>query len=200
MANYGFNFRSTSGFIVDPSGTTYVASGAYAYPQTRNGITFGWTTNSFSFRDRDNTINPRVAGFALIDPSSPQTFRVDLPSAGQYDIGCAMGDASNAQDIQYIEIFDNTTSLLVMQSPAGTTAFNYYYDIGGTQYPSDAAWFSGQVFRRLTFASTTLFAVIGKSGVGVNHCFAHLDVNSVSGGGGGGGGGSSGGQIIQGTF
>ena len=179
MATYGFNFRATSAYVTDAANTTYSIGDTYA--QTRNGITFGWTGSPGvpTTRNRSTSVNVRVAGINFTAAASPLTFRVDLPATGQYSIGCAMGDATNAQSTQYIEIFDNATSLYSMTS-GSTPGVNQYYDINGTLHTSDTNWFSNQTFQTLTFATTTLFVVIGKSGVGTNHTIAHLSVSDVT--------------------
>lgn len=91
MATYGFNFRATSGYVTDPANTTY--SIGDTYPQTRNGITFGWTGSPAAptTRNRSTTVNAKVAGINFAAAASPLTFRIDLPAAGSYDIGCALG-------------------------------------------------------------------------------------------------------------
>lgn len=177
MANYGFDFRQTSAYVTDPAGNTY--SIADAYPQTRNGITFGWLSAP-SGRDRSTSVNPRVAGMNFTAAASPKTFQITLPASGTYQIGCAMGDAISIQGVQYIEIFDNTTSLYSMTSAAGP-GVNQYYDINGNLWTSDSAWFTNQTFQTLTFSTTTLKITIGKSGVGSNHALAHIDVNQTGG-------------------
>lgn len=178
MASYGFNFRATSAYVTDPSGTTY--SIGDTYPQTRNGITFGWTGSPGvpTTRNRSTSVNARVAGINFTPSTTPLTFKIDLPASGQYSVGCAMGDATNAQSTQYIEIFDDSTSLYSMTSSGGP-GVNQYYDINGTLHTSDSNWFSNQTYQNLTFSTTTMLVVIGKSGVGSNHTLAHLSISDV---------------------
>src|SRR5271157_2715224 len=89
----GFDFRNTKAFVSDPSGSTYVLP-TLAYPTTVNGVTFGWA-NTFLVegRDRNATLDPRLAGVNLVTNGSPATFYVDLPSAGTYNVALALGDA-----------------------------------------------------------------------------------------------------------
>lgn len=175
MANYGFNFRASSGYVTDPAGTTYIL--VQAYPQTRNGITFGWTssTGALNSRDRSTGVNARVAG--IMFPDSVGTFRVDLPAAGTYNIGCAIGDAAFDQGNQYIEIFDGAASLWSMQTSVGPGA-NQFYDVNGNLLTSDSDWFTNQTFKQLTFSGTILNVNVGKSGFG--GIIAHLDVNQAA--------------------
>jgi hypothetical protein len=179
MASYGFNFRNAAAYVTDPVGTTY--SIGTAYPETRNGITFGWTVTNASRSDRSLSVDPRVAGINhLPSGSAPRIFRVQLPAPGVYDVGAAMGDAGSIQLVQYIEIYDNTTSLWIMQSAAGTGVVNRYYDLNGTLHTSDVNFFANQTLKRLTFASTTMFAHVGKVGVGTTHTIAHLSITEVT--------------------
>src|SRR5271165_4650423 len=89
----GFDFRNTSNFVSDPPGDTYVLP-TMMYPTTVNGLTFGWTNiNLVQGRDRNNGLDPRLAGVNLATNGMPATFYVDLPTAGTYNLSLAMGDA-----------------------------------------------------------------------------------------------------------
>lgn len=180
MTTYGIDFRSTSGFVTDPANNTYSLS--EAYPTTRGGLTFGWiVSQAGNARDRLNTNDARIAGMVFFTASNAESFRIDLPATGSYDVGCAMGDPSNAQGVQYIEIFDNTTSLVSMQSAAGTSA-NQFYDLSGV-LRTQASFFANQVLSNVTFSTTTMKVKIGKAAVGSSHCLSHLDINQSGGGG-----------------
>ena len=174
MSNYGFNFRATSGYVTDPAGTTY--SIGDAYPQTRNGITFGWTTAPTGVRDRSTTVDHRLAGVCFEGSNNTATFQVDLPAAGTYNIGCADGDAGFNGVGGIITIFDNTTQKYQITENASTAG--QWEDINGTNFTSDTAFFAGQAFQMITF-STTTFKMTFQSGS--NGFFAHLDINAVAG-------------------
>jgi hypothetical protein len=69
-----------------------------AYPATMNGVTYGWVDNTtVQGRDRDDSLDPRLAEINFVSNGSPATFYVDLPSAGTYNLSLAMGDASYQQ-------------------------------------------------------------------------------------------------------
>src|SRR5271165_2886814 len=93
----GFDFRNTKGFVTDPSGDTYVLPSTL-YPTSFNGTTYGWVkTTPVQGRDRNASLDPRLAGINFVTNGSPGTFYVDLPSAGTYNLSLAMGDAGYQQ-------------------------------------------------------------------------------------------------------
>ena len=74
-------------------GDTYVLP-TTKYPTTVNGVTFGWVKTSLvQARDRNNKLDPRLAGVNFANNGSPATFNVDLPSPGTYNLSLALGDA-----------------------------------------------------------------------------------------------------------
>src|SRR5687768_1145992 len=109
----GINFRSSSGYVSNPVGTTHCTVGAELYPQTRGGLTFGWTVSiGGNGRDRSTSIDARLAGihFKTDVTGSPIVFRIDLPSSGSVDIYTGLGDAGASNNF-FLEVMDNTTSL-----------------------------------------------------------------------------------------
>src|SRR5271169_4524190 len=93
----GFDFRNTASFVTDPSGDTYVLPST-AYPTTGSGVTYGWVkTSPVQARDRNASLDPRLAGINFVSNGSPATFYVDLPSAGTYSLSLALGDAGYQQ-------------------------------------------------------------------------------------------------------
>ena len=164
--NVAFDFRATSGFVTDPSYATYVLSST-AYPTTRtvNGMsaTFGIETGTCSSRDRDNTIDPRLAGMCFTAGSSTYTFRVDLPATGLYTINAAFGDANNGQVVcaalqDGSTTFASTTNLSVINF--ADAAFNLW---------STPNWPSNNVAVTHTFTSTIFRVTMGSvSATGVS--------------------------------
>ncbi|MDO8742766.1 MAG: Ig-like domain-containing protein [bacterium] len=156
----GFNFRATGGFVTDGTNETY-SIGA-AYPETRNGVTFGWSSKapSFDVRDRSTAPDRRLAGLNFTDDSGTQSvFRVDLPSAGTYTINLALGDYSYSDGYSYAQILDNTTVLATMDAATGPT-YSTYNDATGVNRTA-ANWPSQNVSITKTFASTVLYIKIG---------------------------------------
>jgi hypothetical protein len=86
---YGFNFRSSDAgdFAgIDGAGQSPVTP-ADLYPTVfSNGLTGGWvedTAGDLQGRNRDHTLDPRLAGTSYLDSGSGTVnFRVDLPAEG----------------------------------------------------------------------------------------------------------------------
>lgn len=179
MSSIGINFRSTAGYVTDPAGTTYCIGDTY--PTTRGGWTFGWVSGSgpgSNLRDRNNSIDPRLAGINFHSGSFTLKFRIDLPASGSYNVRCAMGDAG-AQNGTELTIFDNTTSLGELVTNHLPNSGNFY-DATNTVY-SAANWPGSNSAASLTFSTTTFFATINSS-----YSFetiAHLYVEQAAGGG-----------------
>src|SRR5208283_506460 len=127
----GFDFRNTKGFVADPSGDTYVLPSTL-YPTSFNGTTYGWVkTAPVQGRDRNASLDPRLAGINFVTNGSPGTFYVDVPSAGSYDISLAMGDAGYQQCwVQcQVQFFDGATLLTTVSG--GSIPIAYFYDATG---------------------------------------------------------------------
>src|SRR5271165_5922446 len=156
----GFDFRNTSNFVTDPPGDTYVLPST-TYPTTVNGVTFGWTnSNLVQGRDRDNTIDPRLAGVNLATNGSPATFYVDLPASGNYNLTLALGDAGyQACWVQcQVQFLDGSTVLSTLT--LGPENLGYFYDATGQDW-SAAAWPTSNVSQQVTLAGTQLTVVVG---------------------------------------
>jgi len=114
MPDHGFNFRRTSAFVTDGADDTFVIRAIgynEQYPITRDGVTFGWTTQIDTSRDRDATVDVRLAGVHFSYSSVRRDFRVDLAGlngAGEYIITAGFGDSYQAVTT-YSQMLDNTT-------------------------------------------------------------------------------------------
>jgi hypothetical protein len=158
MANYGINFRSTSGYVTDGSGETY--SLGEAYPTTRGGLTFGWDSDRTSAsRDRNAGNDRRMAGIIFLSNGfgSVATFRIDLPSTGDWIIRAAFGDATNAQT-QYVSFRDNATTFASFSNVDSNS--NEFIDASGV-LRTHAAWPGSNASISHTFGSTSFFIDIG---------------------------------------
>ena len=179
----GFNFRKTSAYVADGADETYVLGDSEGdYPITRNGVTFGWgESTDVGSDDRNSGIDRRLAGINYtIQTTKVCPFLVDLPSSGDYTIRLAEGDYGSAQGNQWVEFFDNTTSLFTVNNTAVAQAT--YYDATNTNY-STANWPGNNTAVQKTFATTTFKMVIGKAtGTGYT-VIAHLFISQVAGGG-----------------
>lgn len=181
----GFNFRATSGYVTDGTDQTYVLA-TESYPQSRNGVTFGWSTAPLDSRDRTtgSPNNPRLSGInfsANAAGTTPGVFRVDLPATGKFDLYMAFGDSDNGQAID-AEWADNASYTTVANN--GGTIANSYFDATGAlrtaaQWVADSTLGGTKVSP--TFASQILnIRVGGLTAIGSSSCVAHLFVSQVA--------------------
>ena len=175
----GFDFRATSGFVVDPANCTFVIGDNY--PTTRNGVTFGWTSpNSGQMADRNSGIDARLAGINYNgNANAPLSFRIDLPSPGAYTITLAIGDASAGQTDQHVVVKDNNTTLRTIDFPTGYPS-DQFADAVGNLWTSDAAWVSSNVKDTQTFATTTFIISLGANNADATATtLAHIFLSQV---------------------
>ena len=158
----GFDFRSSAGFVGDPPGDTD-ALASTAYPTTFNGINFGWANVSLiQSRDRNNQIDPRLAGMNFAYNGSPGLFYVDLPASGTYNLSLALGDAgyqSCSVGCQ-IQFLDGSTILSTLTKTGNGSA--YFYDAQGNNW-SAAKWPANNLSLEVAIAGTRLTMVLGSN-------------------------------------
>lgn len=180
MAYYGINFRADSAYVTDGAGETYTIGAAY--PETRGGITFGYSSgaNFSGSRDRDNTNDRRIAGLVYsLNSSAADVFQVDLPEgAGTYDIAIALGDAASARGNQLLLIKDGSTTLATI-GPTSTSAADRFIDATGVER-TDAAWPGSMALLRLTFSGSVMNLHIGNGGGGDVTCMCHVGWTKVA--------------------
>ena len=178
----GFNFRSTSGYVTDGAGQTYVLK-TDSYPTTRDTFTFGWDAAPSNDRDRDATADVRLAGINYQANASPEAvLRVDLDATGDHDIHLACGDTASAQYDQYVQFRDGTTAFATIDKTE-TIAQDNYYDATGTKY-SEANWPGSETAISHTFSSTILRVAVSRDSSGSsNSVITHLRVVETGGGG-----------------
>jgi hypothetical protein len=156
----GFDFRSTSSFVTDPPGDTYVLP-TTTYPTTANGVTYGWVkTLLVHGRNRSTSDDPRLAGINFVANGSPATFYVDLPSAGTYNLSLALGDAGWQEcsvECQ-VQFLDGSTVLATVTG--GPIGAGYFYDAQGGRWPA-AAWPANNVSQQITLTGTRLTMTVG---------------------------------------
>lgn len=172
-----FNFRATSGYVADGTDETYVTGDTY--PTTRATFTFGWTTSlSDGTRDRDNSVDRRLAGVNKTANTSQKDFKVDLPATGNYTICLALGDATNDYTTgpQYVQILDNTTPLFTINDTGGTVG-GHFDDATGVDRTS-AAWPGSNACRVETFTTTTLILRLGDGSGADQSSIAHLSITA----------------------
>jgi hypothetical protein len=174
------NFRSTSEFLADEKGETYLetSNGAINYPLTRyvRGLarTFGKLSSAGGGRDRNGTIDRRLGGECLtIDGTADVEIQVDLPAPGLYEIWLVGGnyDGSFSTAPNTFRIKDNNTAIWEITSSPGS---NRGHDLIGST--SDATGLAAALNQerspvRLLFRTTILKVLVvhqGTTGV-INH-------------------------------
>ncbi len=176
----GFDFRASAGLVTDPPGDTYVIYST-VYPTTGTLTTYGWSyTANFVTRDRNNSIDPRLAGVNYVTNGSPQAFYVDLPAPGTYNVALAMGDAGNPQCTVrcQIQFLDGENVLATLNT--GPTNLGYFYDMQGNNW-SESQWPAMNVSQQLTLTGTQLTVLLGTSQyTGDNTPIAYLGLTQVS--------------------
>jgi hypothetical protein len=158
----GFDFRHTTTFVTDPSGSTYVLA-TTAYPTRGNGITYGWVNTSLvQGRDRNAKLDPRLAGVNLATNGSPATFYVDLPSSGTYNLSLAMGDAGYQECWVQCQIQFLDGNKVLATVTRGSINLGYFYDANGNTW-SAAVWPASNVSQQVTLTGTRLTVIVGTS-------------------------------------
>lgn len=180
----GFNFRSTTAYVTADGTNEHVvrspsevnATNAAQYPTTDtiggDSVTYGWVAANVGTRDRNNTLDRRMAGCHLNENNGTDDFKIDLPAVGSYTIRLASGDPSNGQTTK-VELFDNTSSLGVLCSTA-TSAADRFRDAVDAEY-SSANWPASNTSVTKTFATTTCIFRIG-TGSAVTGFLAHIQI------------------------
>jgi len=177
-----FDFRNTPGYVNDLSGNNYVLP-TTGYPTRSNsGYSFGWVKTSLvQGRDRNASLDPRLAGINYINNGSTATFYADLPSAGAYSLSLAMGDAGYQAcwGQCQIQFLDGNTLLATVTG--GATNMGYFYDAQGKNW-SAAAWPTNSLNQQVTLSGTRLTVVVGTTkATGDNTPIAFLGVTQVAG-------------------
>lgn len=165
----GFNVRETAVYVTDGADETY-SLGA-AYPETRNGVTFGWDSDhTADTRNRNAGTDRRLAG--TLPTSTTFTFRVDLPAPGWYLVGLAIGDFSNAEPSAVAKVFDGANLLFTV---SGATEIEQFIDASGV-IRTAAGWPAQHVTRMVWVVGTILSVSIG---YGSSTGLAHLSVTQT---------------------
>ncbi len=117
-----------------------LASAVLDYPVSFGGTTIGWEDSNANgnSRDRDNTLDVRLAGCMIEGAGATSNFRIDLPTAGTYSIQVALGDAYGAHANMQLTIKDDTTTKVTISG--STLGANQWFGADNVLYTSSAAW------------------------------------------------------------
>lgn len=165
MVDIGINFRASAGFVTDGTNETYCRGQSDLYPITRAMFTFGWNNFVDMERDITSTGDRRLAGVCkYTNNAGVQTWRLDLPVAGTYDISMALG-REYFTTVNYVTLQDNVTNLFTIS--ALSVSSGNYGDANGTIHTT-ANWPTTHTKRRVTFASTTARLLLSQGGADTN--------------------------------
>ena len=159
----GFNFRSTAGFVTDPSYAVPVLVETYPHTYTNGdgkSLNGGWVSALAFAQDESTSPDVRLAGINYVFVSTgADMFRVDLssgsaPGAGNYTVDIAAGQWSQGRTLEY-ELRDSATP--VITGVEKTTAANEFVDATQTiRSPGTSSWDLVRVTADVTFSTTTV--------------------------------------------
>jgi hypothetical protein len=167
-STFGFDFRATTGYVMDPSYAAPVTGETFPHTYTNGAgatISAGFVGGSnVSCQDSSTTVDPRLAGVCYnssSNGSSPYytTFEVTLPATGATTISLAAGQNPYPQS-QYITLLDNGVPFAIL--PNIYTNPGTFSDATGTVYAA-GSWPSANTPITHTFTSTTFTIQIGST-------------------------------------
>lgn len=138
----GLNFRASAGFVTDGIQEAPVLAEFFPHNYFVNGIAVvaGWVgTGPSATEDSSAAVDRRLAGENYVFNGIQRTFKVTLPSVGNYDIALAIGRAALSSNAPYVQLADNGVPFLTLDL-TGLGAGHWYgadgvsYD--GTTWPS----------------------------------------------------------------
>lgn len=174
----GINFRNTAGFVTDGTNEDYHIPSRGAYPwTTAQGNNVGYENGvNLTGRDRNAGNDRRIAGTGWVEDVSERPFRIDLPSAGNYRVGCAGGEANYATDC---EIWLEDSGGLIQSLCTGTTSgANQFKDATNTEY-SAANWPTSQTLVQITVDSAWVRFFMEHDGVGSQDFLTHAYIEEA---------------------
>jgi hypothetical protein len=170
----GFNFRGSAAFTADGPNETYVL--ADTAPQTRNGVTFGWSARLISANANRN-LDRRLAGFAYTINAWQRTFQLTLPAPGTYEITLALG-AATAVSRPHCEIRDGGTRVLQIDD-RDAARNGHWTDSAGGDFTA-GTWITQNRSVRVRFNTTSFQLVIGGGDFPANiTALSHLQIEKV---------------------
>lgn len=158
------------------------------YPVTDSEIgggslSFGVTTNptGTQFRDRDSSVDARLAGSWGVGNGGTEDFRINLDETS-FDFSCAVGDTANASENR-LQVIDGNSSSVLLDIEASTAA-NEYMNAAGSVI-TEANWPKDGVTDSLTAtgASPYILIRVGSHSGGTNRTrLAHVLIETTSSG------------------
>jgi len=179
MATYGFEFRATSGYVSTGANHTYVVGETSS--QTRNGITFYWSSGTVGTADRNASVppGPELAGVNYAGPGGATAiFSVTLPSIGLKNIRFALGDPWNvAFALLKVVIRDNGGSPLLTIGPQTPSGNTHVIDATGVSLTKDN-WAANNLPTQVMFNTSAFTLELSGATYGT---LAYLEIADVGG-------------------
>lgn len=177
----GIAFRNTLGYVTDAANYDAQTSATADFPRTSaQGNTVGLLDSIGFTANRDTGVDPRLAGVA-VSFGSGYRFQITTPSAANYRIGLAGGDATTGGGDSSVNMYDNTSNLGSLCNRTSMAAGDFA-DSTNTVYTA-ANWPSSQALSTFTFSTTA--AIWQVNGTGSADKISSLYIEAVGGGGGG---------------
>lgn len=139
-----FNFRQNVGYVTDGTGENWSDESA-SYPTTYGAFSAGWETSPDGARDRNASIDRRIAGMVF----GTGVWRIAL-AAGDYEVQIGCADATFSGTRSKWQIKDDSTVVLSMAETLITDV--NASDASGDVY-SHANWPGSQSTEVVTIAS-----------------------------------------------
>lgn len=177
----GIDFRGSSGYVTDPTNCIYeifdpASGGTPQFPRiTPQGNNVGWEFGNtvHSTRDRNAGGDARLAG----THGANNDYRFDLPSAGNYNVYIAAGEATYSASTS-VTLKDDTTTLSVLCS-GSTGAGNSFRD-AANNVRTAANWVATSANGGTAYAATFATTIARFSLAGA---IAHIYIEAAGGGG-----------------
>jgi hypothetical protein len=173
----GINFRNYGPHATDSTHETYSLGGAY--PETRNSLTFGFTQDrTAGSQDLSWPYDHRLLGcmFRINSGNPVDTFKFNVPSAGNYRVKLASGSNNFSGVNNYIKLCDSSTSVLYTYSTACDTT-QCMDATGVVRLASN--WPTTNAYQAVTLAHTQFWVIMGNTaGSGItllNHIYLYKD-------------------------
>ena len=178
----GFDFRGSQNFVNDPPGAAGVTQNTI-FPTVGGLTTYGWSyTATLGAGNRNNSVDPRLAGINFVNNGTPGQFYVDLPAPGTYSLSLAVGDDGYPACLVQcqVQFLDGSTLLATMTG--GPINMGYFYDAQENIW-SAAQWPANNVSQQVTLTGTQLTVLVGTNNyTGDYTSVAYVGLTQVSGG------------------
>ena len=179
---YGFNFRATPGFVQDGQHETYVLN-SDSFPTERKGLVFGYSGGGATARDRNSSIDRRLAGMHFVANAATNRsyFRIKLPEGpGVYEVRFALGDAGFSTDDVHFELQSERNAAYRIFDFPDAISSNQYWGADEILHTSPTAWVANNQPIILNITSSILTTQLASEEVTIgSSTLAHLSLRKI---------------------